>query len=649
MNAVDETISDQSHEVFRILESCASSFTGRNRRLAETQRDRFRLWSDNVGVFAPSRHSSLDNRLRQAPELTKALFGILRNLYAQAIRGIAAINCPWSMKAEADHTCTKARDAITPKADANIGPETAVLDSAQSLPTDDSKLDDIREHNLRRSDETIEWLFRFSRIIRQGGIRDPLSKGGLRDPLSRVAEFKIVEDFEVFEADRRIPHQTALTEHSRKNDDRLQDWLSMVVPDAYPPVTDFIIYNEVKNSVIQEDIGTTFNEFVREVMRVRLPKKDDGVVIDEWLHDRLSEAIYLRRKHFLYVREHQRKLKAPPRPAQEHPHVKRSSQAPSTTALKSKLLSECRPRIAEVTSSVHLGTMVSFLPSDDVVPQPAPSLAFSTASSRSIAPTQCEIPPAPQLQVGAREHQCPYCCLVWPAEEFTNEGRWKYHVIRDLRPYVCLYRNCPFPEELFASFRDWRRHMQMPHGTEWICPVYTRRKKKAQKDTSEASDKNPCGVLELNKQPWLHQSRDALENHMKACHSDLFSASQVTALAGRSKRASRPPSECPFGCTEFSDAFYRHVAAHLQDLALISLPWRDDIDSEVNSDVDSEVNSDIDSEVNSGIISLYAPYFSGHQKDPARREKEIEILKCLNTSPYPRPQRSKPRSVARDM
>jgi len=87
MQTEDETIADRSDEVLQVLESCASGFSGRSRDLAEVQRNRFVLWINNAGVFALSRHASLDNRLQQAPELTKALLGILRNLHAQTTRG----------------------------------------------------------------------------------------------------------------------------------------------------------------------------------------------------------------------------------------------------------------------------------------------------------------------------------------------------------------------------------------------------------------------------------------------------------------------------------------------------------------------------------------------------------------------------------
>jgi len=495
-----------------------------------------------------------------------------------------------------------ARDAVIPKADTNVTPETTVSES-QSLLTHDLDLDELREQLLRKTDETIEWLHRFSLVIRQGGTRDPLSRGP-RDPLSRVSKFKIFEDFEVYEGEKKIEpvnidcssaepiHPTIRTESSNRNDEWLQEQLS----EAISNVNSLEVYEGGQKKVIRVEIGGLFDEFVRRVVRDRLPKNDDGTNVDRWLHERLSVAICVRRRHFLYVREHQRKLNAPRRPArqpEEPPGVKIRTPVPSSSSSKPIPTSEVRMTIPENPgSSVRSETNASFQPLDNVGLQSAPLPALSTTSSRLITPMECEVPPAPRLQTGSKEYQCPYCCLVWPAEEFTNRDNWKRHVTLDLRPYICLYQNCQFPEELYASFRDWRRHMQKPHDTEWVCPVYTRMKRKAQRDSCNTNNATTerrataCGVSNFDKQPWLFHSQDALEEHMKAIHLSLFSASQISVLAKRSKRASRPTSVCPFGCTSFSNTFYQHVAAHLQDLALMSLPWRDDVASD-----DSEAES----------------------------------------------------------
>jgi hypothetical protein len=112
---VDETDSDKDHEIWHNAERCRASFvdilTTVSRDEAVLRRiplllkqplksrpiltildlrdefEQFRLWADNIGVFAAD-HGSLDYRLREAFDVRHGLVSFLQSLYEDLLEGM---------------------------------------------------------------------------------------------------------------------------------------------------------------------------------------------------------------------------------------------------------------------------------------------------------------------------------------------------------------------------------------------------------------------------------------------------------------------------------------------------------------------------------------------------------------------------------
>ena len=83
----EKEIFDHATAALKALQKCVESFSGESQDLFEVQLARFNLWASNIGTFAPYR-TSLDCRLRDAPEVTNVIVGLLDIIKIYAKRGM---------------------------------------------------------------------------------------------------------------------------------------------------------------------------------------------------------------------------------------------------------------------------------------------------------------------------------------------------------------------------------------------------------------------------------------------------------------------------------------------------------------------------------------------------------------------------------
>lgn len=179
---------------------------------------------------------------------------------------------------------------------------------------------------------------------------------------------------------------------------------------------------------------------------------------------------------------------------------------------------------------------------------------------------------------------------------------FRRHILKDIDPYICLFENCDKPNEHFRSVEDWLNHMKWQHTIVWFCP--------ASQHKSE-----------------LFNSDIGLEQHMRREHSKDFTESQLPILVQKCAQPSSDPftalasqndevrSEnmrscplCPFSVekanaqpetdpsllgaddpTDIIDKLIRnHVAAHLESIALLSLPEQNDLENAASNELQSE-------------------------------------------------------------
>ncbi|RPA77469.1 hypothetical protein BJ508DRAFT_170753 [Ascobolus immersus RN42] len=74
---------------------------------------------------------------------------------------------------------------------------------------------------------------------------------------------------------------------------------------------------------------------------------------------------------------------------------------------------------------------------------------------------------ASDADFGGSADVCEYCRKIISREE--KEGaRWSRHVLRDLKPYICLFPECTDADPYYGNTEEWLSHMQ-EHACFWKC------------------------------------------------------------------------------------------------------------------------------------------------------------------------------------
>ncbi|PQE04840.1 ankyrin repeat protein [Rutstroemia sp. NJR-2017a BBW] len=168
--------------------------------------------------------------------------------------------------------------------------------------------------------------------------------------------------------------------------------------------------------------------------------------------------------------------------------------------------------------------------------------------------------------------QCPYC---FTEQVVKNRSAWKKHVFRDLRPYVCTFKECDM--RMFRSRNEWFSHELQNHRREWAC--------------------QQCQHAPFS-------SSSEYEGHLRANHHIELQGSQLKALLLQSeepvdKVAAAACRLCNDWETNIEDPkhdsnrsflhggqstqpygtrnqFRRHLGRHMEQLALFALPMAED-------------------------------------------------------------------------
>lgn len=116
---------------------------------------------------------------------------------------------------------------------------------------------------------------------------------------------------------------------------------------------------------------------------------------------------------------------------------------------------------------------------------------------------------------------------------------------------MCVFDECDTPLELYSSSREWLAHMRSKHRMRWHC-------------------------FATSHEPSFFESPGVLEDHLREIHVGHFSNEEISFLIETSRHPSLSVIEhCPF-CQETAENIEEHVARHLIQFALRSLPWPDD-------------------------------------------------------------------------
>jgi hypothetical protein len=276
---------------------------------------------------------------------------------------------------------------------------------------------------------------------------------------------------------------------------------------------------------------------------------------ESWLQDRLGSAITNRRSYLSYKQDHREKLEPVP---DEKITLKVGEELATASSKPTTYL-------PDASTAAPMDISLEVYDNDD-----------DSLSMTSISPSvdgesehllDSRIPSLDSLRVGnGKEIECPFCFNV---RSFRNEKSWRKHVMSDLRAYVCTFPTCG--SAMFGDMNEWWHHEMQCHRVQYGC-------------------------MECNETNF--SSSEELLKHIQIRHAQLHAIAGQDSLLKLSRKpvARLRAVECPC-CTSWAErlatraqtqlgdsrassndgsvaanAFKRHLASHLEQLALFALP-----------------------------------------------------------------------------
>ncbi|ESZ91987.1 hypothetical protein SBOR_7644 [Sclerotinia borealis F-4128] len=499
----------------------------------ENELGRFKIWAGNLGVFAPGR-ASADYRLRDDADIKEILIQMLdrlRQSTKQAMDPPKILEEPEEAE-EIDDSSTSSEDsmAISLDKDSDAASDTDDISGPQSA--------DVVAKALTTIKDTITRLYRLSTIIKK--------------PSSSNENVKVAN----------------------------------------------FIAKEEESEELKE-----FQTSVRWQIHFRLPDASPALL------DRLVDAAVFRRKKLEYRERHKEKLRqgvghslasdlAVPILLKDTVFRPMGAQRKGAPVLR-RQAGSTRDSLSTMQYSATEASSVNRL---KFASYPK-SVALSGITKSAVARReQLDIPAPPSRLVGeSQEAVCPYCFRIVDKEDL-GQARWKRHILRDIEPYVCLFDGCEKSTMCFATVDDWINHMQWQHAVVWCCQV-------------------------ADHQATVYHSEDDFTLHLRQEHKTAFNESQLSMIV---KKAVQPVSDlfgtlalaldgdggeaskvgvcplCPFSLdtskhssrmdklevaitsTSASKRLCNHIAEHMEAIALLSLPEREDLDDAVTNERESE-------------------------------------------------------------
>lgn len=194
---------------------------------------------------------------------------------------------------------------------------------------------------------------------------------------------------------------------------------------------------------------------------------------------------------------------------------------------------------------------------------------FSEATSMAddTGGNQLQVMDIEKASQGMYPFECPYCFTL---VRLRRQRLWKKHVFHDLKPYICTFEDCDI--KMFSDQHAWFTHELGMHRTEFHCLF--------------------CPSLSFS-------SIVSFKAHLREKHAEKVTEAQLPAIVNVSQRPLTriPAKDCPI-CDEWDQSlrvanpqiagevltvsttqFRHHLANHLEQLALFSLPRNVDADN----------------------------------------------------------------------
>lgn len=307
--------------------------------------------------------------------------------------------------------------------------------------------------------------------------------------------------------------------------------------------------NEEANTAIEE-----IRLYTECYIRFRFPMAPDS------LRTALVEANALRLRRLYYQRSHRRHIGLsvqnpqtgplvvqPPKTKKSAPVIRFAPSVLSKPATTNRISEQAGPPPVPVTNATTARqTAVGdfYAKSTTEVPR-----AKSALVNKSLS-----FPPIPSTQ------ECPYCGVIFESKDIRL---WKNHVIGDLEPFICVFSACLENGQhgtsplTFESSKVWISHMQHAHGHTWEC---------------RAPSHDPITFdQEIKYQQHSIQEHGVPETHAGVLSNAARRPNLDKVLECPFGDDFQPPEEAESNAVFSSEALQLHVAAHMKEIALLTL------------------------------------------------------------------------------
>lgn len=272
--------------------------------------------------------------------------------------------------------------------------------------------------------------------------------------------------------------------------------------------------------------------------------RDKFANVPEWLTLRLGKAISRRRQFLEYRKAH---------------HERTASLGVSNVPEDTGTVVSSLPTVAKQ----YQGLRASAIPEIAEPDNQSDAGVSETSYAKTISSENALfVPEMPEAAQGGAIFECPYCFMIIGG--IHSRSQWKRHVFTDLQPYICLHQECVSADETFARRHSWIEHEAHFHLKIWKCNLGCN-----QKFSSENGMRDHFAEV--------HGFKDHTDAHL-------------LALSIQVQHETPRQLSCPFCHDKIGSLrrYHKHVARHLEQLALFAIP-RDSLEDE---DIDNDVEDD---------------------------------------------------------
>ncbi|CAG8956660.1 hypothetical protein HYFRA_00012204 [Hymenoscyphus fraxineus] len=343
----------------------------------------------------------------------------------------------------------------------------------------------------------------------------------------------------------------------------------------------------------------------------------------DWLVERLGKAITRRRQYLKYREDHHGKLsKDREEVPKEVPISVDSSTDPiivdptkATSFIETRIITE-RPPEDDTGSLDSLTSYDATSIGDEdthanlTVPQ-HPTMAFEGVPFKFGEP-----------------FQCPYC---YTEQVVKDRAAWKKHVFRDLKPYVCTFKECNL--RMFRKRAEWFFHEIQNHRRQWTCE-HCEQTPCTTKDEfiKHVSAKHGIDYTGSQLEGLIYQSEEPIDKfNGSACHLCDEWGENMQGPEKDSKRLVLHDEKTvePYGTFE---QFRSHLGRHMEQLALFALPRNDGDEMEDQSSGEEE--DDVQSKsASAGTATLEAKVKEDLSPPSNDRTRLASLLQAMQKHP----------------